>query len=96
MDEIRSGRPGNQIKGEQKTLLFENLMCNFLMNRWSQEAVLLLISTPSPEKDSLLGPNFHEKIAHQILKKEVFLITLYLKEYQASLFLLCDPWLSDE
>ena len=58
-------------------------MCNFLVNCWSHEAVLLrtigvLISTLSPEKDSLLVPKDHEKIAHQILKNEGFWITLYL------------------
>ena len=30
------------------------------------------MSTPSPEKDSLLGPTVHEQLAHQILKKEGF------------------------
>ena len=32
----------------------------------------VLISRPSPEKDSLLGPTVHEQLAHQILKKEGF------------------------
>ena len=47
---------------------------------WSKPAGLLdmleqlgvLISTSSPEKDSLLAPMVHEKIAHEILKKEFF------------------------
>ena len=30
------------------------------------------MSTPSPEKDSLLGPTVHKKIAYQILKMEFF------------------------
>ena len=34
------------------------------------------MSIPSPEKDSLLGQTVHEKIAHQILRKEVFLDNL--------------------
>ena len=36
----------------------------------------VLISRPSPEKDNLLGPTVHEQLAHQILKKEVFIKTL--------------------
>ena len=36
------------------------------------EVFNVLISTPSPEKDSLLGPMVHKKIARQILKKEAF------------------------
>ena len=41
--------------------------------------IFVLIRTPSPEKDSLLGPMVHEKITHQIFKKEgLFLITLYV------------------
>ena len=33
----------------------------------------VLISTPSPQKDILLAPTVHEKIANENLKKEVFL-----------------------
>ena len=36
----------------------------------------VLISRPSPEKDSLLWPTVHEQLAHQILKKRVFSLTL--------------------
>ena len=32
----------------------------------------VLMSTPSPEKDTLFGPTVHEKIAYQILKKVFF------------------------
>ena len=32
----------------------------------------VLISTPSPEKESLLGPTVREKIAYQILKEDCF------------------------
>ena len=38
----------------------------------------LLMSTPSPEKDSLLGPSVHEKIAYQNLKHDGFFTTLYV------------------
>ena len=44
----------------------------------------LLISTPSPEKDSLLGPNVHEQIAHEILKKEVFIAPKIIKTLKQS------------
>ena len=30
------------------------------------------MSTQSPEKDSLLGPTVHEKIAYQNLKRDIF------------------------
>ena len=37
------------------------------------------MSTPSPEKDNLLGLMVHKKIAYQIFKKEGFFwITLYI------------------
>ena len=35
--------------------------------------LVVLMSIPSPEKDSLLGPTVHEKNAYQILKKGFFL-----------------------
>ena len=41
--------------------------------RLSFSGLGVLISTSSPEKDSLLAPMVHEKIAHEILKKEGFL-----------------------
>ena len=57
-------------------------MCNFSSTirprRLSFSGLGLLMSTPSPEKDSLLGPMVHKKIAHTNFEKGgFFLITLY-------------------
>ena len=41
--------------------------------RLSFSGLGVLISTSSPEKDTLLAPVVHDKIAHEILKKEGFL-----------------------
>ena len=38
----------------------------------------VLMSTPSPEKDTLFGPTVHEKIAYQILKMEGFFGTPFM------------------
>ena len=38
----------------------------------SFSGLAVLMSTPSPEKDSLLGPTVQEKIGDKILKMEVF------------------------
>ena len=40
--------------------------------RVSFSGLEVLISTPSPEKDTLFRPTVHEKIAYQILKMEFF------------------------
>ena len=40
--------------------------------RLSFSGLDVLISTPSPEKDSLLGPTVHEKIALEILISHIF------------------------
>ena len=52
--------------------------------RLSFSGLGLLISTPSPEKDSHLGPNVHEQIAHEILKKEVFIAPKIIKTLKQS------------
>ena len=53
------------LKGEPKKPHFSKFDVHF-----SREP--LVPSTPSPEKDSLLEPTVHEKIAYQILKNEGF------------------------
>ena len=40
--------------------------------RLSFSGLGVLMSRPSPEKNNPLGPTVQEKIAHKILKKEVF------------------------
>ena len=43
---------------------------DFVYNAKKMQEVL---STSSPEKDTLLAPTVHKKIAHEILKEEIFL-----------------------
>ena len=42
------------------------------------------MSTPSLEKDSLLAQTVHEQLAHQILKKEVFIAPKIIKTLKQS------------
>ena len=67
----------NQIKGGPKKMsrfkfwyaIFSWTHCP---RRLSFSGLGVLISTQSPEKDSLLGPTVHEKIAYQNLKRDIF------------------------
>ena len=67
--------------------------------RLSFSGLGVLISTSSPEKDTLLAPTVHKKIAHEIFKKEVFYdhpllkeIKLYLDWVKSSKELVEDPF----
>ena len=66
------------IKGYPKKPSFFKIWCAIFLwtvgpRRLSFSGLNVLISTPRPEKDSLLGPTVHEKITHQILKNDFFL-----------------------
>ena len=67
----------NLLKGEPKKNSIFKIWCAIWSwtvdpRRVSFSGLGVLISRPSPEKDSLLGPTVHEQLAHQILKVEVF------------------------
>ena len=77
------------IKGEPKKTSFFKIWCAICSwtvgpRRLSFSGHGVLISRPSPEKDSLLGPTVHEQLAHQILKKEVFIAPKIIKTLKRS------------
>ena len=66
-----------QIKGAPKKLsIFKIWYAIFSWTvgpkRVSFSGLWVLMSTPSPDKDTLFGPTVHKKIAYQILKMEFF------------------------